>query len=129
MKKTDFRTPLKKVKGDGAAKHGTGHFIRQRISAIALIPLTFLFMCVLLRILSADNYQAVAGLLANPFWATVLILFLFAGFYHGALGMQVIIEDYVHVELTKILLIVAIRFAAIFLAVIGVLSVLFIAFR
>ncbi len=122
-----FRTPLKVVKGLGAAKAGTGHWINQRVTAIALIPLVILFMCMLMTIVSADSYDDIANKLANPFWATALIAFILVGFYHGALGMQVIIEDYVHSEKMKMLLLVLLRLAAGFLAIMGVLSVLLIA--
>ncbi len=123
-----FRTPLKVAKGHGSAKSGTGHWIHQRITAIAIIPLVFLFMCTLLSILSAESYAEVVDRIANPFWATTLILFILVGFYHGALGIQVMLEDYVAAELPKMLLLIGVRLAAGFFAVLGVLSVLFIAF-
>lgn len=122
-----FRTPLKVVKGYGSAKSGTEHFINQRFTGIALIPLVFLFMCFLMTMVTASSYTDIADKLANPFWATALIAFILIGFYHGALGMQVVIEDYVHHDIKKILLLVALRTAAGFLAVLGTLSVLFIA--
>ncbi|PID65513.1 MAG: succinate dehydrogenase, hydrophobic membrane anchor protein [Gammaproteobacteria bacterium] len=127
MKNTRFRAPLKNVKGLGAAKAGTGHFINQRVSAMALIPLVFLFMYFLLRMVTAGSYDDIVAQVSNPFWATVLIAFILVGFYHGALGMQVIIEDYIHEEMPKMLLLTALRLAAGFLAIMGVLSVLFIA--
>ncbi len=123
-----FRTPLKVAKGHGSAKSGTGHWIHQRITAIAIIPLVFLFMCTLLSILSAESYAEVVERVANPFWATTLILFILVGFYHGVLGIQVMLEDYVSAELPKMLLLIVVRLAAGFFAVLGVLSVLFIAF-
>ncbi|MGY0400140.1 MAG: succinate dehydrogenase, hydrophobic membrane anchor protein [Ostreibacterium sp.] len=129
MDNSRFRSPLKIAKGNGSAKSGTGHWIYQRITAIALIPLSFLFMMILLKILVADSYIEVVRYLSNPFWATTLILFLLVGFYHGALGIQVIIEDYVAAELPKMLLLIIIKLAAGFLAVLGTLSVLFIAFN
>lgn len=127
MKTTKFRAPLKNVKGLGAAKAGTGHFINQRVSAIALIPLAFLFMCFLLNLVTSHSYEEAIHQLANPFWATALIAFIIVGFYHGALGMQVVIEDYVHHEMQKMLLLIGLRLAAGFLAIMGSLSVLFIA--
>lgn len=128
MQNTRFRAPLKNVKGLGAAKSGTGHFINQRVSAMALVPLVFLFMCFLLTLVGADSYATVADKLSNPFWATSLIAFILVGFYHGALGMQVLIEDYIHTEIPKMLLLVGLRLAAGFLAIMGVFSVLYIAF-
>lgn len=123
-----FRTPLKVAKGHGSAKSGVGHWINQRTSAIALIPLVFLFISMLLRLVSANSYDDVQAMMANPFWATTLIAFLLVGFYHGALGMQVIIEDYISAELPKMLMLIGLRVIAGFLAILGVLSVLFIAF-
>lgn len=122
-----FRTPLKIAKGHGSAKSGTGHWLNQRITAIALIPLMFLFIGMLLRILMAKNYSEIAVILTNPFWATSLIAFILVGFYHGALGMQVVIEDYVHAEKSKMLLLIVMRLLAGFFAIMGVLSVLYIA--
>lgn len=122
-----FRTPLKVAKGHGSAKSGTGHWINQRITAMALVPLTVLFMCTLMSMVHAQSYAEVADRLSNPFWATSLILFILVGFYHGALGLQVMIEDYISKELPKMLLLIFVRLAAGFLAVLGVLSVLFIA--
>ncbi|PIE44967.1 MAG: succinate dehydrogenase, hydrophobic membrane anchor protein [Gammaproteobacteria bacterium] len=128
MKNVRFRAPLKNVKGLGAAKAGTGHFINQRLTGMALVPLVFLFMCLFLKMLMAQSYGEVVEQLSNPFWATVLIAFVCVGFYHGALGMQVMIEDYVHQEMPKILLLVGLRIAAGFLALMGVVSVLMITF-
>ncbi len=128
MESIKFRAPLKNVKGLGAAKAGTGHFINQRVSAMALVPLVFLFMCFLAQLLTAESYSDVVNKLANPFWSTTLIAFILAGFYHGALGLQVIIEDYIHVELVKMLLLTALRVVAIFLTIMGIFSVLYIAF-
>ncbi|PID61141.1 MAG: succinate dehydrogenase, hydrophobic membrane anchor protein [Gammaproteobacteria bacterium] len=127
MNNARFRAPLKNVKGLGAAKAGTGHFIHQRMTGIALIPLVFLFMCFLLRLIGAHSYAEVVDQLSNPFWATTLIAFIVAGFYHGALGIQVIIEDYIHAEIPKMLLLVALKMVASFLVIMGSLSVLFIA--
>lgn len=123
-----FRTPLKVAKGHGSAKSGVGHWINQRTSAIALIPLVLLFMCTLLRLVSATSFADVQAIMVNPFWATTLIAFILVGFYHGALGMQVIIEDYISAEIPKMLLLVGLRVIAGFLAILGVLSVLYIAF-
>ncbi len=128
MENKRFRAPLKNVKGLGAAKSGTGHFINQRVSAMALIPLVFLFMCVLLEMLTASSYADIAAKLSNPFWLTVLIAFIVVGSYHAALGLQVIIEDYIHHEIGKMLLLTGLRVVVGFLALMGILSVFFIAF-
>ncbi len=123
-----YRSPLKNVKGLGAAKSGTGHFIHQRLTGLFLIPLVVLFMCILISILTADSYFDIQSYFQNPFWATTLVLFLVVGFYHGALGMQVVIEDYIHCELAKVVLLAVVRFAALFLAVMAIFSVFKMAF-
>ncbi len=91
----DMRTELNKVRGLGSAKEGTGHFWYQRMSAVALVPLV-LFFIVLLICLNGASYADVTATLSQPFIALVMALFVLTGAYHMRLGMQVIIEDYVH---------------------------------
>ena len=90
-----FQTDTAKVKGLGSSKSGFGHWWMQRMSAILLIPcgLYVLFSLVSLEVLNA---QEVIGWLAQPVNAAVTLLFALAGSYHGALGIQVVVEDYVH---------------------------------
>lgn len=90
-----YRTPLKDVRGLGSAKGGTHHFIVQRVTAVALIFLSAWFVYFLVGLLGAD-YLSAADAVAKPWNAVLLIAFLIASFWHGQLGMQVIIEDYVH---------------------------------
>ena len=90
-----FRTPLKRAKGLGSAKSGTGHFLWQRITAIALL-LAGVYLLGLLVGLSGVDYATARAVVANPVNATVLIAFLIAMFWHAKLGIQVVIEDYVH---------------------------------
>ncbi len=123
-----YRSPLKTVKGLGAAKSGTGHFIHQRLTALFLIPLTLLFMSVLVCMLTAENYFEIKALFQSPFWATALILFIIVGFYHAALGLQVVIEDYIHHELLKVGLLALVRFVCLFCAVMAVFSIFNLAF-
>ena len=91
----DFRTPLKRAKGLGSAKSGTGHFLWQRITAIAIL-LAGVYLLGLLVGLSGADYATARAVVANPLNATVLIAFLIAAFWHAKLGVQVVIEDYVH---------------------------------
>lgn len=90
----DFKTPLKKSLGLGAAKNGTEHFWHQRLTALANIPL-FIFFIVLLIMLVGKDYTTVINTLSNPFIAAVVAVMIISGIYHMKLGMQVIIEDYV----------------------------------
>lgn len=96
-------TPLARVEGLGAAHSGTGHFWRQRISALALIPLAVWFVCDALSLIGADRSETVA-FLARPPNAVALALFIIAALYHMALGVRVVVEDYVHSDGPKIAL-------------------------
>lgn len=91
----DFRTDRQRVQGLGSAKEGTGHWWSQRLTSIALIPLTLLFIFPFARALGGD-FEAVRALYGNPFHAIVAILFIIATAIHLQQGLQVVIEDYVH---------------------------------
>ena len=96
-----FETPLKRVRGLGAARSGTEHFWRQRMTAIAGIPLTIAFLIIVLSTVG-KSHAAVVATLSHPLVAILMILFVVTGVVHMRIGMQVIIEDYVHEELPKI---------------------------
>ena len=99
---TDFRTPLSKVRGSGSAKDGTEHFWRQRLTALANIPLLLFFIGFVVSMRGASQVELVAAV-AHPVTALMLIAVLISGHVHMKLGMQVVIEDYVHGEGTKII--------------------------
>ena len=90
-----LRTPLGKVRGLGAARDGTGHWWAQRVTAIALVPLVIWFMVAMIGLLGAD-YDTVRAWLGRPLVSVLLLLLLGAVFYHARLGLNVVIEDYVH---------------------------------
>ena len=119
----NLRTPLREARGLGSAKAGVLHFWRQRATAVALVPLTLWFVWTVARYTGAEQFE-VARYFANPINATLMLLFVLAGLYHMALGVQVVIEDYIHREATKIALLLLNLFAAFALAVICVLSIL-----
>jgi len=97
----DFRTPLGKSIGLGAAHSGTKHFIMQRLTALANVPL-FVFFIILIICVVGKDYHSVQHILANPVVAVILALMLLSGIYHMMIGMQVIIEDYFPQHLARI---------------------------
>ena len=123
----NLRTPLSQVKGLGSAKEGTGHFWVQRLTAIALIPLVVWIAFAVAR-LSSMSQADIHIWLSSPFSAVMMILFLIAAFWHAKLGLQVVIEDYVSDHAIRTVAIIAVTLISFALAVIGVFSVLRIAF-
>jgi len=117
---SDLRAPLKRVRGVGSAKGGTGHFVIQRMTAVALVPLSLWFVWLVLTLLHAD-YAAAHALLAQPLHAVLMAAFAIALFWHAQLGVQVVIEDYVHTPWLEVVLQFALKFAAI----LGALASLF----
>ena len=109
---SSMRTPLGRVRGLGSAKSGTGHFWLQRVTAVANVFLTLAFLCVVISLIGKPYAVAVATL-ANPLVAILMLLFVISGAVHMRLGMQVIIEDYIHSEGLKILAVMANTFFAI----------------
>ena len=102
----DMRTPLGRVAGLGSAHSGTGHFWWQRLTAVANVPLTIAFV-VILVMLFGRNQAFAQQILATPVVAIIMLLFIASITYHMRLGMQVVIEDYVHGEIVRPLLIMA----------------------
>lgn len=121
-----LRHPLKRARGLGSAKDGTGHFIVQRITAIALTFLSIYVVWLLLSMIGGD-YATVRAKVADPVHATLLVAFLIAMFWHAKLGMQVIIEDYVHTPVTATVAHLANIFFCALAAIAGVLAIVRIA--
>lgn len=90
-----LRNPLKVARGLGSAKGGTHHFLVQRVTAVALVFLTLYVVGLVLSLVGAD-FATVRARVAHPIHATLLVAFLIANFWHARLGLQVIVEDYVH---------------------------------
>jgi succinate dehydrogenase / fumarate reductase membrane anchor subunit len=107
----DFRTPLARVRGLGSAKSGTGHFIAQRVSAIALLILMPLFLVKLAKNAGA-GYAEAAAWVGSPFGAILTLLAMTAALYHMRLGLQVVVEDYIYNPVTKAALLILNTFVA-----------------
>jgi succinate dehydrogenase membrane anchor subunit len=118
-----LRAPHKQARGLGSAKSGVGHWWLQRITAIALVPLTLWFVWLAMTLVHAD-YATVLGSIAQPVHAFFLIVLVACAYWHGMLGLQVIIEDYVHARPLAVGLQIALRFGAALGALAGVLAVL-----
>jgi succinate dehydrogenase / fumarate reductase membrane anchor subunit len=120
---SSLRTPLGRARGFGAAKSGTGHFIAQRVTAIALAllaPYLFIMAAVELRAGFASPYHFIA----QPIIAAPLFVFLLAGLYHMMIGMQVVIEDYIQKPGSKAALLILNGFLVVALAVAGGYAIL-----
>jgi succinate dehydrogenase / fumarate reductase membrane anchor subunit len=120
-----FRSPLGRAMGLGSAKAGFGHWWTERITAIALLPLSVWFAASLIAY-SGSDYPVFIGWIGSPVTAVLMILLLIALFWHAALGLQVVIEDYIHSG-AKIWMLLAARFICFALAVAGIVATLRIA--
>ena len=101
----DMRTPLGKVRGLGSAKEGTDHFWKQRLTALANVPLVLFFVWMIVSLNGASHAEVVATL-SNPLVALLMLAVIFSVCLHMKLGMQVVIEDYIHSEGAKFALII-----------------------
>ena len=122
-----IRTPIGRVRGRGAARSGTSHFWHQRVTALANVFLVTAFVVILVSLLGR-SHAAVIQILASPFVAIVMLLMVGSVTYHMKIGMQVVIEDYVHDETWKFLAIIGNAFFAIVIAAASVYSLLKISF-
>lgn len=125
--KSSMRTPLGKVRGLGSAKAGTEHFWRQRVTAAANFVLIVVFVFVLIR-LQAGTYADVKATLANPLVNVLMVGLIVSGVWHMKIGMQVIIEDYVHQDNLKILALFANTFFCGLIALSAVIALIKIGF-
>ena len=117
-----YRTPLKNVRGLGAAKTGTEHFVHQRLTATALVGLSIWFVVFVLSLLGSDYITAVDAV-AKPWNAILLVGFLIAMFWHAQHGLQVVLEDYVHTSLPALALQTTVKFIAVLGAIVSVFAV------
>jgi succinate dehydrogenase / fumarate reductase membrane anchor subunit len=118
-----LRSPVGRAIGLGSAKEGVEHWWLQRVTAVALVPLTLWFVVSVVRLSGAD-IDTVRDWVGRPLPSILLVLLLIATFWHTSLGLQVVIEDYVHTDLAKLGLLIVVRLACFALAVAGILAVL-----
>jgi succinate dehydrogenase / fumarate reductase membrane anchor subunit len=122
-----FRAPLARARGLGSAKSGTHHWWMQRLTAVALVPLSVWLVASLISVATAD-YATVIAWLHSPLTAVLCCTLIVAIFYHGQLGLQVVLEDYVHTEWLKLASIVLTQLLSLMLAAACLFAVLSIAF-
>jgi succinate dehydrogenase / fumarate reductase membrane anchor subunit len=120
-------TPLARVRGLGAAKSGTEHFWRQRLTAVANVPLTIAFVLILVSLLGR-NHAAAAQILGSPLVAIIMLLFIASIAVHMRIGMQVVIEDYVHDEPVKLILLMLNTFFSLAVALASAYGILKLSF-
>ena len=118
-----MQTPLARARGLGSAKSGLSHWWHQRLTAIAMVPLMVASLVVVALIGQAD-YDSALALMANPLVATLLLILVLVGFFHAALGLQVVIEDYVSKEGIRMSFIILVKMMMFALAALSVLSIL-----
>jgi len=119
----DCRSPLAKVKGLGSSPDASQHFWLQRLTALALIPLV-IGCCVSLALLPDVSYHVLLAWLRSPLNTVLLLLMIIVGLYHGQMGMQVIIEDYISHYFQRISAIIFLKGLTYFMMALGVYSVL-----
>lgn len=127
LSNSSMRTPLSRVRGLGSAKSGTGHFWLQRVTAVANVILTVIFLGVVICLVGKP-YPVAIAILSHPLVAILMLLFIISGCIHMRLGMQVIIEDYIHGEGLKIAAVMANTFFAIAIGAACVFAVLKLSF-
>lgn len=122
-----LRTPLKNVRGLGSAKEGTHHWWVQRVTSVALIPLTLWFIYSICSF-AAGDYQSAIAWASQPHSTVMLLMLVIITFHHSQLGLQVVIEDYIHCEVLKTATLLASKFLNFALGVAGCFAILKIAF-
>jgi succinate dehydrogenase / fumarate reductase membrane anchor subunit len=123
----EMRTPMRRVRGLGAAHSGTGHFWHQRVTAVAGIPLTIAFIVILVALMGR-SHAAVVQILGSPIIAIIMLLFIVNTVYHMWIGMQEILLDYVHDDMLKFVTLMANTFFCFAVALASVFAILKLSF-
>jgi succinate dehydrogenase / fumarate reductase membrane anchor subunit len=123
----NLQTPLRRARGLGSAKSGTKHWWAQRVTAVALIPLTIWFVIAMITA-TGNDYNDARQFIGNPINAVLFILLIGATFHHAQLGLQVVIEDYVHNKPMEIGLLIITKGTVIVLGVSAIFAVISITF-
>jgi len=122
-----LRSPYSQARGLGSAKYGVSHWWLQRLTAVALVPLSLWFVGAVVYLSHASS-AAVVGWMSSPAVAIALVIFLFSIFYHSQLGLQIIIEAYVHGEFVRLVSVTLMKFLHVVAAVAAIFAVLHLAF-
>ncbi|MCU0987807.1 MAG: succinate dehydrogenase, hydrophobic membrane anchor protein [Acetobacteraceae bacterium] len=123
LTRTTLRSGLGRVRGLGSAKEGVNHWWSQRITAVALVPLTLWFVASVVLLAGADH-ATVSAWIARPFNTVLLLCLLGSTFWHASLGLQVVIEDYIHNERAKLAALLAAKAVLVIGALTGIVAVL-----
>jgi succinate dehydrogenase / fumarate reductase, membrane anchor subunit len=123
----NLQSDLAKVRGLGSAKEGTHHFWHQRLTAIALVPLSLWFIVSLICVMDASHTQVIEWIKA-PYVTTLLIALIFVLLYHTKLGLQTVIEDYIHAEWLKLASIIGLNLGAWLCGLVSIVAILKISF-
>jgi succinate dehydrogenase / fumarate reductase, membrane anchor subunit len=123
LRVTVMRSELGRVRGLGSAKSGVAHWWAERVTSIALVPLTIWFICAAVSLVGA-SHDEVLSWVASPVTVVLLICLLLTTFYHMQLGLRVVVEDYVHVDSVRFALLLLIKAVCFLAALAGIVSVL-----
>lgn len=123
----NMRTPISRARGLGSAKDGTHHWWMHRLTGVALVPLTLWFV-VSMIFRAGEDQAAVSAWLASPLNAVLMLLLIVATFHHMQLGLQVVVEDYIHGEAVKLACMVGLKLGSFALATAAAFAVLKVAF-
>ena len=122
MKNNSLETPLKHAEELGSAHHGSGHWLILRITSLALLPLTVWFVVTVIRLSKVEQPQLV-GFFQSPINALLMALLIAFSFYHTALGLQEVVEDYVHKKFTKATLLLIINLGLLALGILTIMAI------